>query len=72
MKENIDKLYILLELKLSYSINQHKLNCARTKKENYRKMFHIPYHRENILFREAYSDASALQKKVIQKWKILK
>ncbi|CAG9806027.1 unnamed protein product [Chironomus riparius] len=27
-------------------------------------MFHIPYHRENILFREAYSDASALKKDI--------
>lgn len=29
-------------------------------------MFQMPYHRESILFRESYSDASVLQKNV---WK---
>jgi hypothetical protein len=28
-------------------------------------MFHVPYHRENILYRESFSDASTLHKKVI-------
>ena len=27
-------------------------------------MFQMPYHRESILFRESYSDASVLQKNV--------